>query len=269
MDDVHQGRAGGGPRGPNTGKAPALGAMSDALFRKLAGFTPVDPRFAETFRAMCVERVAFEAGARPVAAASAYNAVYLLDEGWMIRKRHLPNGARQIVSIVLPGDFVGLNALMFETADFDHDCRTPVCAFRFAPADLRRALEAHPSVGQALFWVTSHEENLLAERVVSLGRRTATERTAHLLAELLARIEIFEEPLPARLEVPLTQEDIADAVGISAVHANKVLRALHRDGVATLRNGLLEVHDRRGLERRAGFEHGYLHFTRRADPAGF
>ena len=117
----------------------------------------------------------------------------------------------------------------------------------------------------ALFWVNAHEESLLAERIVSLGRRSARQRTAHVLCELISRLEIIGIDDAEKFVVPISQEEFADVLGISVVHMNKTLRALGREGVISFRNALLLVRNRARLEQIAGFESGYLQFTRRTD----
>jgi CRP-like cAMP-binding protein len=87
-------------------------------------------------------------------------------------------------------------------------------------------------------------------------------RTAHVLCEFISRLEIIDEQLATEVLIPLTQEDISDVLGTSLVHTNKTLRSLDRDGIIQFRQGLLRVNDRRELERTAGFERGYLHFTK-------
>ena len=250
---------------PTATETADLAAMTEALFLKLGGFSRVDPEFRSLFVPACTDVATFEAGEMMIAKGSAYQSVFLVDAGWVLRARHLPDGGRQIVSVAVADDFVGLNALMFTTADFDHVCRTPVRAFRFRPAALRELLTQSPATAHALFWVSAHEETILAERIVSLGRRSAVQRAAHVLAELLARLEIIDAAAPPRIAIPISQEDFADILGVSSVHANKVLRHLERQEIVTLRKGMLVVHDRAALERVAGFANGYLHFARRAD----
>ena len=145
-------------------------------------------------------------------------------------------------------------------------CKNDVTAFRFRANDLGAAIARFPSLSAALFWANAHEESILAERIVSLGRRSARARTAHVLCEVIARLEIIGIEDPERLIVPISQDDFSDILGISIVHMNKTLRGLERDGVISFRNATLNVMDRARLEAEAGFESGYLHFTRRSDP---
>lgn len=239
--------------------------MSDSLALKLGGFFAVSEDIRRLMRALCADIASFAPGEPIVDQGADYGSVYLVESGWVIRSRVLESGARQIVNVAIPGDFVALNALLFRQSDFAHVCKTPVSAFRMEPATVREALSRAPALASALFWVNAHEASILAERIVSLGRRSARERAAHVLCEFIARLEIIRRVEFPELAIPISQEDFADILGISPVHMNKVLRGLERDGVVTFRMGVLMVHNRLALERIAGFDHGYLHFTRRTD----
>lgn len=239
--------------------------MTEILFRKISGFFDITDDVRSIFTEICTEMVEIEAGSVIIPQGGTYEDIFLLERGWVIRSRHMENGARQIVNVALPGDFIAINALLFATSDFELSCKTDVAAYRFPPDRLGPALTRESMLSAALFWVNAHEESLLAERVVSLGRRSARQRTAHVLCELLSRLEIIGVSDPEQLIIPLSQEEFADILGISVVHMNKTLRAFERDGIVSFRNALLRVLDRFALEREAGFESGYLQFTLRND----
>lgn len=239
--------------------------MTRALLKKLGGFYDIDASVSALFDEICTDRVSLEAGALLATEGGRYDHVYLIEEGWVTRSRSMMNGARQIVNVAVPGDFVALNALLFQVSDFELACKTGVTAFRFSAAELGEALSRHPSLSEAIFWVSCHEECMLAERIVSLGRRNARQRTAHVLCEFVARLEIIGLDDRERIVIPLSQDEFADILGISVVHVNKTLRSLQRDGVISFRNSLLQILDMGKLVREAGFDGSYLHFTRRDD----
>lgn len=239
--------------------------MSNALRAKLAGFFAASNSVSAVIDTLCDDLATFTPGAAIVRQGDRYDAVYLIESGWALRAKALEDGGRQIVNVVMPGDFVALNALLFATSDFDHVCKTHVTAFRLRPDRLREMLAQGGGLAPALFWVNAHEESMLAERIVSLGRRSARVRTAHVLCEMLARLEIVAQGMLTEIAIPLSQEDLADVLGISVVHMNKVLKALEREEIITFRLGMLIVHNRTMLQRIAGFETGYLHFTQRRD----
>ena len=239
--------------------------MTQAILKKIAGFFDVSEDVGSLFSAICKDRIEITADTSLVSQGGAYSDVFLLDSGWVLRSRGMDNGSRQIVNVALPGDFIALNALLFERSDFELRTKTDILAFRFDPRELSEALKSDASLAAALFWVNTQEESILAERIVSLGRRNARQRVCHVLCEFISRLEIIGVADASQLVIPLSQEEFSDILGISVVHANKTLKALERDEIISFRNAILMVQDRVALEREAGFEDGYLHFTRRAD----
>lgn len=242
-----------------------LEEMTSAVFAKLGGFFDVDDTIRELFHRICQERVQIGDETIIVAQDSKYNDIFLLESGWVMRSRLLADGSRQIVNMAVPGDFVALNALLFDTSDFELRCQTDVEAYRFDSNTLSAAFQDNAQLATALFWANANEESMLAERIVSLGRRSARARIAHVLCEFIARLEIIGVDDVKRLIIPVSQEEMSDILGISIVHTNKTLRKLERDGILAFRNSILMVHDEVRLRIEAGFEDGYLHFTRRAD----
>lgn len=236
--------------------------MVEALVRKLSGFFQLSEPTALDLVKLCSETRIFAPKERIAESGETYRGIYLVQNGWALRSRVLENGTRQIVNVAIPGDFLGLNAMIFEHSDFDIFAKTEINAYFIHKEQLRDVLGRDPELAAAIFWVTAHEESILAERIVSLGRRSVRVRTAHVLCEFISRLEIIEPDHADALLIPLTQEDFADILGTSLVHTNKTLRSLHRDGIIQFRQGLLRINDRQELERTAGFERGYLHFTR-------
>jgi len=247
------------------GEHVGLATLTRAILKKLSGFFDVDTNIQAIFDDVCKSSVDLAANSVLVEQSGDYGDVFLIESGWVVRSRNMASGARQIVNVALPGDFVALNALLFSQSDFELSCKTDVTAYRFASNELGDAIGRYPALSAALFWANAHEESMLAERIVSLGRRSARARTAHVLCEFISRLEIVGVEDIERLIIPISQDDFADILGISIVHMNKTLRALERDGVISFRNALLMVMNRDRLEAEAGFEAGYLHFTRRMD----
>ena len=236
--------------------------MVEELVRKLSGFFRISKESGEELVKLCSEVRSFAPKERVATTGESYRGVYLVRNGWAVRSRVLENGARQIVNVATAGDFLCLNAIIFENSDFDIVAKTSLTAYLIEQDVLRGALGRDPDLAAAIFWVTAHEDSMLAERIVSLGRRSVRTRTAHVLCEFISRLEIIDETHADEILIPLTQEDFADILGTSLVHTNKTLRSLDRDGIIQFRQGLLRIIDRRRLERTAGFERGYLHFTR-------
>lgn len=234
----------------------------EPLTRKLSGFFRASEETGEDLVRLCSDVRTFAPRERIAECGEPYSGIYLVTNGWALRSRILENGSRQIVNVAMAGDFLCLNAMIHESSDFDIVAKTEVQAFYISPDRLRAVLGRDPGLAAAIFWVSTHEESMLAERIVSLGRRSVRARTAHVLCEFISRLEILDDRMVDELLIPLTQEDFADILGTSLVHTNKTLRGLDRDGIIQFRQGLLRINDRRALERTAGFERGYLHFTR-------
>lgn len=253
---------GGGSPARFTKRVRGRGGMVDALTRKLSGFFRASAEASEALVSLCADVRTFALRERIAETGEPYAGVYLVRSGWALRSRILETGSRQIVNVAMPGDFLCLNSMIFDHSDFDIVAKTEVQAYVIPVDRMRAVLGRDPGLAAAIFWVTAQEESILAERIVSLGRRSVRARTAHVLCEFISRLEIIEPQRPDEVLIPLTQEDFADILGTSLVHTNKTLRALDRDGVIQFRQGLLRINDRRELERAAGFDKGYLHFTR-------
>ena len=237
-------------------------SLVDDLVRKLSGFFRLGHETAENLVRMCSETRVFAPKERIAGSGEPYRGIYLMRSGWALRSRVLENGTRQIVNVAMAGDFLCLNAMLFPDSDFDIVAKTSVTACLIEREVLRDVLGRDPELAAAIFWVSAHEEAMLAERIVSLGRRSVRARTAHVLCEFISRLEIIDAKHADEMLIPLTQEDFADVLGTSLVHTNKTLRSMDRDGIIQFRQGLLRILDRPQLERTAGFERGYLHFTR-------
>lgn len=239
--------------------------MPDNLLRKLGGFYPVNDELKADLRALKREQIKLDAHQMLIRQGEKSDSLYLVESGWIFRMRHMPGGGRQIVSIALPGDFLCYESLMFACSDFDLCAKTSASVFRLATPDIRTLLKKYQGLAEALVWSTSHEEGLLAERVVSLGRRDSTERLAHLLCEIVARLELIDGPVQSGRQLPLTQEDFADMLGISVVHTVRTFKTLTESGAIAYPARKLTLMDIGKLQRIAGYDQGYLHFSQRRD----
>lgn len=115
-----------------------------------------------------------------------------------------------------------------------------------------------PRLGAALLWATSRDEAMVVEHLVNVGRRSALERTAHFFLELAERLSLIGEATTEEFKCPLSQFVLADALGLTAIHVNRVLRQLREENLLTLRDGTVHIHDLKGLKKLAGFQGGYL-----------
>lgn len=238
----------------NTPSVPA----DDRLARKLAAFMPLTAKEREFVRKLLARRQELPAQSDLIVEGEPLERVYALTEGWACRYKLLSDGRRQILNFVLPGDFVGLRANWSHVAEHSVTTLTDVELCSFRPDRLIGLYRRMPRLGAAIAWSSAREEAMLAEQVVRIGRRTAYERLAHLLIELLERLRLIGLAGRRSYELPLTQEVLADTLGLSIVHVNRTLRRLREDGLIDLDAGKVVIADLDRLRDVADFEGGYL-----------
>ena len=193
-----------------------------------------------------------------ITAGYTYQGIFVLSRGTAIRYKILRDGRRQVLGVFLPGDFVGFPGGLFDKALYSVSSLTDsvVCAIPFDTVfDL---FHRFPRLAAAMFWLTSREAALFAERLVGIGRQSAYERLAHLLLELLVRLQAVGLADARSYEMPLTQELMADALGLSVPHVNRTLRRLRDDGLVSIEGQRLTFSDVDLLSRRVDFDRAYL-----------
>lgn len=246
------------------GSAEYCPALTPLLFRKLAVFAHINDEHIQHLRSIEHSHGVLSAGADIIRHGQPYKSVLVLNSGWAVRYLVRGNGRRQIANFILPGDFMCLNATVMGHSDYDITAVTQVSYSEFRVEDIVGLIERHPLLCTAIFWCTAREEAILLEHLVSIGRRTAYERVAHLLVELWRRLQILGLADGDSFEMPLTQELIADCLGLTSVHVNRMMRAMQNEGLITCEYRPVQrcrITDARRLEEAAGFEAGYLHFT--------
>jgi CRP-like cAMP-binding protein len=178
--------------------------------------------------------------------------LYTLLNGWAFRFKTLSDGRRQILNFLMPGDFIGVQQKMGDASAHGVQALTDValCVFdRNAAWTLHRSA---PELGFAVTWLTAHEESVVDDTLLSVGRRSAEERIATLLILLYKRAAALMPAAASQAEgvmFPLTQQLIADGLGLSLVHTNKTLRKLERRGLHRIENGRLRLLDITALTR--------------------
>jgi CRP-like cAMP-binding protein len=183
----------------------------------------------------------------------------LIVSGFAFRHKVTVEGARQIVSVHIPGDFVDLEASLLSISDHNVQALTR-CEMAFVPrAALQELILAHPRVAAALWIDTLIDGSIFREWVVNVGRRDARSRIAHLLCEFGRRLEVAGLADEYRYELPMTQEQLADAVGLTPVHVNRILQTLSRDGLIVRSKRFVAIPNWEALRRVAGFSETYLH----------
>jgi CRP-like cAMP-binding protein len=182
----------------------------------------------------------------------------LILDGWAIRSKTMLGGRRQTLAVLLPGDFANFDVVGPGCMDHDVIAITAVQIAEVEGAQLRRLMTSSPSAGLALWRHGLVDQAIQRSWIAGLGRRTALERLAHLLCELRVRLEWAGVQAAAGFVLPLTQTDLGDAIGMTAVHLNRTLQKLRAGNLIQLRSGLLKIIDAPAVEALAGFDRRYL-----------
>ena len=186
------------------------------------------------------------------------NAAYAVIEGFACTYKDRSTGQRQILSYLLPGDLCDADLALGARMDHSLGTLTPCRIARLGGEELAALTQQRPRIAQALRISKLITEARSREWLISLGCRTALERTAHLLCEVLARLEAVGLANGSRCELPLTQADLAFTLGLSSVHVNRMLQTLRADGLIELRGKKLVIRQGERLRELADFSPDYL-----------
>ena len=185
----------------------------------------------------------------------------LIITGFCARSKTTSEGRRQILSLHIPGDIPDLMSLHLHVMDHDLSTLTP-CTLAFINHDALRLLHRRQPNLADMFWRdTLIDAAMFREWIVNVGQRPAPARLAHVIVELRERLKVIGGVDDAGFEMPLTQEQIGEALGITAVHANRVIKQLRHDGIVELHRGRVTVLDEGKLLELAGFDDRYLHLS--------
>lgn len=229
-----------------------------ALTRKLSAFVALSDVDLATLARFDRRRRSFQPGHEMIHEGQANASAFVLSQGWACSYKLLPDGERQIVDIQIPGDFLGLRSILFRTSDHSVEAVTRIEASEVLASDILGVFADAPRLAAAVLWAASRDEAMVVERLVDLGRRTAEERMAHFLLEIGARLRLVGIGDMTGFDCPLTQYHLADALGLSAVHVNRVLRHLREEGLVTFRKGHVAFGDLARLTELADFDTDYL-----------
>lgn len=180
--------------------------------------------------------------------------------GYSIRTKIVSDGHRQILGIQMRGDLADFQNSMVEVADHSLQMATPGTVALIPRGEIRRVAFARPNVGQAMWIDTLVEASIAREWIANVGQRNARERLAHLLCEFALRLQLAGLGQDSGYELPMTQQDLADATGMTAVHVNRTIKALEKDRLvdrATPRS--IIIGDWGKLADAGDFDSTYLH----------
>jgi CRP-like cAMP-binding protein len=187
----------------------------------------------------------------------------LLLEGLMCRYKDLKDGQRQVTELHVAGDFADLHSFTLKRLDHSVMTLTP-CRVAIVPHEnLRRITEQYPHLTRLYWFGTNLDAAIHREWEVSLGRRTAIARVAHLFCELEVRLGLVGLTEGNGYALNLTQTDVAECLGLTSVHVNRTLKELREQGLMEFKAGRVAIHDQQGLRRAAEFDPTYLYLERR------
>ncbi len=232
--------------------------LQSPLTRKLAAFVALSETDLETLARFHRRRRSFLAGHEMLHEGQKNQSAFILAEGWACSYKMLPDGERQIVDFQVPGDFLGLRSVLFRTTDHSVEAVTRIEASEVRTCDILDGFASAPRLATAVLWAASRDEAMVVEHLVNLGRRSAEQRMAHFLLELGARLQLVGIGDKSGFDCPLTQYHLADALGLSAVHVNRVLRHLREEELVTFQKGKVSFTNYDGLVALAGFDCDYL-----------
>ena len=188
--------------------------------------------------------------------------IHLVLSGVAARSKTLASGARQFMSLMIPGDLFDVEVFVLDAMDHDIIALSKTDCAVIPAAVVEGLLTESTQLTRALWWSTMTDSAVLREWVVNHGSRGSRERIAHLMCEMLIRYRIIGLATDDSLPFPLTQDDLADCTGMTPVHVNRMLRELRADGLIELRGKVLMILEPQHLLQIANYNSAYLHLVR-------
>jgi CRP/FNR family transcriptional regulator, anaerobic regulatory protein len=217
----------------------------------LREFTPEELAFLRVFK---TGEIKLRLGSTVLQEGEMNTHLYTVLSGWAFRYKTLPDGRRQILNFALPADFLGLQGSVMKEMQHSVEALTDMVLCVFPRDKLWELYSHHPSLAFDVTWLAAREEQMLDDHLLSVGRRSALERTAYILAHLFDRAREVGLAGEDRAQFPITQQHLADALGMSLVHMNKTLRRLTNEGLIRWSGRTFEILDRERLFACAGLE---------------
>jgi CRP-like cAMP-binding protein len=236
------------------------GSASSVAY-KLQAFTKLSAGDREALERLSKRVRVVEARRDLISEGDAPTHVHLVLQGWGARYKTLPDGKRQIVDIMIPGDFCDLNVYILKRMDHTITALTRMKVAMITPEEMDSLTSGYPRVTQALLWHELVSSATHREWVLNVGQRTAYQRLGHLFAELYIRLRTVGLTHNGGCDFPLTQNDLADATGLTPVHVNRMLQDLRRDGLIELERKHLRIPDLERLMDVSMFNANYLHLN--------
>lgn len=239
--------------------------MLDHLLRGLEQFGPLTPAEKQVLteatgevREVRADRDLVHEGDHPT------NCIVIF-EGFAARYKMLSDGRRQIIAFEIAGDLCDLNSFLLGESDHSITTLTPCKIANIPHRAIREITEGHPRLARLLWRRTMIDAAIFHAWVTNIGQRSARGRIAHLLCETLLRLEAAGLAVDGSFELPITQAELGDALGLTAVHVNRTLQDLRREGLVAIQGGKVTIREWQALKKTADFNPSYLHLDSRPE----
>ncbi len=233
--------------------------MENRFVDKLEGYGLLAPDEVAALRAATAHPKKFPARRDLIREGDKPGPVFVVLEGWACRYKILPNGSRQVLAFLMPGDCCDLHIGLLEEMDHGIQTVTSALVATIGREEMDAMMERHPGIARSMYIAQLVDEGTMRAWITSMGRRTSVERVAHLMCELYIRGFNIGLTRDQKFALPVSQLLLADSLGMTPVHLNRVLRELRLTGSMSLGRGSLMINDPVKLTQIAGFDENYLH----------
>jgi CRP-like cAMP-binding protein len=233
--------------------------MLTPLIKKLEHFLPLPDQDKEWLNGLVSRLDEFPVHTDITRQDEMPSGVFVIIGGHACRYKILPDGGRQILDFMFPGDMTELHSLLLHATDHGILALGPTTIARLDHDRLVGEIIDHAFVSVAQWWSSLQQTAILRERIAVIGRRHAHARIAHLLCEIFERLQLVGETVDHRYLLPVTQIELADALGMSDVHANRMLRRLQQEKPINADHRTISIPNLAALKAAAAFDAGYLH----------
>jgi CRP-like cAMP-binding protein len=241
-----------------------MAADSDPVHRlllKLRARDEVSAREEDVLRGAVSEIIEFAAGKTMVRAGTPLTHSMLTLDGIVARYKDLADGQRQVQELHVAGDFTDLHGFLLKRLDHNVGSLTRTRVALVPHEAIRRITEDQPHLARLLWFSTLIDSAIQREKILSVGRRPALARLAHILSELYVRLDVVGLVDAGTFSLPITQLDLGDATGLTSVHVNRMLKQLRDDRLVTFRGGEVTIHDFPRLQQVGEFDANYLYLN--------
>lgn len=228
------------------------------LLRKLGKHVSLTAPEINQLQQLIVSKEEFKKGTEVIALGSHHEDIHIVEEGWAAQEILLEDGQICIIGFLLPGDTTGINSSLTPKSDFAVRALTPLKTVRVVSEKLKEVLAVNPNLTKAFSLVKLGGDAIDRELLVNITAKPAEERIANLLCELVFRANTVQPNDENAMQAPLTQADLGRALGLSAIHVNRVVKRLRQQGYVAVASGKITVLDWPALAEYAGFKSHYL-----------